>query len=93
MSEEKTTYSTLIRDNATGEERMCAEGLDYRGNMFVWTQRQGNFGCDCNRYIFFCEAGNDEEDPNFPCGYDRYTAIKAVLSDGREIMIDGQKET
>lgn len=40
---------------------------------FHWSE--GNYGCDCNRALFFARAGGEPADPgDFPCGEGRYRA-------------------
>lgn len=41
---------------------------------YIWSD--GNFGCDCNRYLFFQRAADEDEDDDAPdghCGEDKYT--------------------
>lgn len=96
---ESAMYDVMIRDNSTGETRTCPmpELEWHESSMFWWTE--GNFACDCNRGLEFARAGGmteaeidalDEEADGraFPCGDSRYTAVKAVFGDGREIPID-----
>ena len=83
-------YEVQIRNNATGEVRACSMGprMEWNdGSMFWWTD--GNFGCDCNRALEWHRAGGIElGDEVLECGHDAFTAIEAVLSDGRRIPID-----
>lgn len=91
------SYKVRIRKNSTGEER------DYEfpkltwefpsengsGSMFIWTE--GNFSCDCNRYLFFERAGGNPADPDETedrCGDDAYTVLHAELPDGKKVEID-----
>lgn len=64
-----------IRRNADGVIRRDPELWDYYGD-FIWSD--GNFACDCNRYLFFCRAAgepedDDEEGPEHACGDERYS--------------------
>ena len=47
---------------------------------FIWTE--GNYACDCNRFLFFERAGGREPgDDEGPCGHTGYTLL---LPDGTE---------
>jgi hypothetical protein len=64
-----------IKNNETGEiredktdaiwdtEEMCP-------STFIW--EEGNFACDCNRYLFFKHA-KDEDADNIQCGHSKYS--------------------
>lgn len=84
------TYRVALRKNETGEIRFAGP-YDFEFNLYWWTD--GNFGCDCNRYLEFERAGGheptDEEDETHGgCGDDRYTALYAELDDGRCLKIE-----
>jgi predicted dehydrogenase len=67
----------LIRKNKTGEIREYKDEL-YWGNWyrseepstFIW--EDGNYSCDCNRYLFFQRVKNENED-NKKCGDELYS--------------------
>ena len=51
-------YTVNIRDRTTGFVRPHEVEFDWDDNQkWLWTE--GNFGCDCNRRIFF---GDDRDD-------------------------------
>lgn len=59
-----------IRNNSTGEirqrvEEFCLED-DGSPSLFIW--QEGNFSCDCNRWLFFHDFPDCEEDDEGPCG-------------------------
>ena len=59
-------YKVAIRKVATGEVRIYEEALDWPGD-YLWTD--GNYGCDCNRALFFAEAGGeDRREVDIECG-------------------------
>ncbi len=77
-----------IRLNATGEVRqfwaeVLSEGesygktgdakIDSSPNPFIW--EEGNYSCDCNRRIFFEDAGDEEERDfdEYPCGEESFS--------------------
>lgn len=72
-----------LRDTVAGAEAW--HEADYvseaDGQHFLWTE--GNFGCDCNRGLFFARAvGAPDESPlwNVPCGETRFVVVEAVLN-------------
>ena len=60
----QTPIRVYIRENATGEIRERDDFTLNLGNyplsdcLFIW--QDGNYACDCNREIFFKEAGGEE---------------------------------
>lgn len=96
-------YRFRIRCNATGEvrEHTWPEYEEERdedpatlreGILFQWTE--GNFGCDCNRELFFRDAGDEDYDPDavecLPSG--RYTVIDVTLPDGEVLPVDTEAD-
>jgi hypothetical protein len=65
-----------IRCNATGEVRCFSNTAvldeDHEPEP-VWHWTEGNYGCDCNRHIFFRRAGGEEPDPDHRCGHDAFS--------------------
>lgn len=82
-------YKVAIRNNATREVRICdfPESDWEEHSDHLWTE--GNFACDCNRYLFFQRA-KDEDEVDCPCGMLAYTAIYAELPDGTHVPIDDE---
>ncbi len=63
-----------IRNNATGEVRVYRKDKDEpwdETDDYLWSD--GNFGCDCNRGLFFAAAGGEGSDPDIPCGDSAFT--------------------
>lgn len=87
-------YVIVLRNNATGEERRYADGFDWDDEdvfTFMWTE--GNYGCDCNRELFFGYAGGEKRDLGTElCGSERYTALYAEREDGSRIELDAPGE-
>lgn len=95
-------YRVRIRCNATGEVRVVSSAFDWEresswedwrdGLVFQWTD--GNFGCDCNRELFFRDAGGEEFDADavqcLPSG--RYTVIDVACPNGEVIPIDTEAD-
>lgn len=81
-------YKVLLRNNETGEERW----IEYRhewdeSSDYMWTE--GNYGCDCNRHLFFERAAGREPDiDEHTCGDTHYTAVCAELPDGTRHELD-----
>lgn len=72
-----------LLDNSTGERRVYHDDLERpdtpeeaRLTDFQWSD--GNYGCDCNRGLFFAWAAG-EDDPDRECGEERYTVEKIVI--------------
>lgn len=81
-------YQVVIRQNATGIERTANFDVDSHwdgGHEYLWSD--GNYGCDCNRAIFFHEAGN-EKDPDIECGETEYDVVRVIMHDGTVIEGD-----
>jgi hypothetical protein len=71
----QTTATLEIRRNSDGAIRRDPNPWDWHGD-FIW--EEGNFSCDCNRYLFWCRAADepeaeDEDGPEHACGDDRYS--------------------
>ena len=88
----KTKQKVLLRNNVTGEERFIDSDSEWDDvHEFLWTE--GNFGCDCNRALFFARAGG-EEDPLGPiCGTAACRVPYAVRPDGTRLPIDDDPES
>lgn len=70
----------IITDTSTGETRSFVDKFDWHdASEFLWSE--GNYGCDCNRHLFFARAANDGE-PDVECGDGRF-AIRITAPDGR----------
>lgn len=79
------SYKILLRDNKTKAEQLVDLGVEWDENSLHWLT-EGNFGCDCNR-------GGLMGHPDHPCGNwrnkeRRFTAIEAILEDGKRIPLD-----
>ena len=59
--------------------------LDIKSRPFCYQWTDGNYGCDCNRGIFFHdrEVGDDG-----PCTTGKYFVPSAVTDDGVTVLID-----
>lgn len=63
---------------------------------FVW--REGNFGCDCNRALFFARAGGESDDCAWDLSYEagcsgrenRFRVERLTLEDGRTVEVDAR---
>jgi hypothetical protein len=68
------TYRVTLRNNETGESRVCVRSGAWDDVAdYLW--RDGNYACDCNRALFFARAGG-EEDPEVKCGTSLFTVTK-----------------
>lgn len=89
----------LIKDTETGEQRTYVfdypkfdwtmdDWGDDGSETFMWSE--GNYGCDCNRGLFFAEAGG-ADDPDAWCGHDRFY-IRITAPDGTVLFDEMEKE-
>jgi hypothetical protein len=79
-----------IKNNKTGEIRKHMEDSDWEeGGAFHWGP-DGNYGCDCNRALFFARAGNEEDTEAWghPCGDHVAFTAEVELPDGTRIKVD-----
>jgi len=75
-----------IRCNATGEVRehetheTMMDGAEDPGD-YIWSD--GNYGCDCNRRLFFARAAGEEEDWDSGCSEGLYSVRVRNKKSGR----------
>ena len=74
-----------IRNNATGEVREYGtdeilEGGEETPSEWPWSD--GNYGCDCNRRLFFARACGEEEDWKGECSDDKFSVQLVNPSSG-----------
>lgn len=93
-------YQVLLRHNPTGNSVLCDVKWDwerpstyspYKMINDLWWWTEGNFGCDCNRFAEYLRAWGVPEEgipDEWECGDSEYTALKAILPDGREYELD-----
>ena len=81
-------YIITIRNNATGECRDIRHALEWSESSVFWLT-EGNFGCDCNRWLDFERAGGN--DPNLydaQCGDGGFSILRATLEDGTVVELE-----
>ena len=79
-------YKVMLRKNATGEQKLVEIADDwYQDGLSEYMWEDGNYACDCNRAAFF---GDDPCE----CGEIAYTALYAVLEDGRQVKLDDDED-
>jgi hypothetical protein len=89
-------FDAHIRNNATGEVRVYhTDGIwaeeEECAATFIW--RDGNFGCDCNRALFYGYAiGKKYDDIDHPCGHEGY-AVTLVNPMTRKVFYEEFKIT
>lgn len=71
----------LVRVYSPTDWGWYAEGSDYQ-----WSD--GNFGCGCNRYLFFQRAVGEEETDEYPCGDNLYRVRILERATGRVLFSD-----
>ena len=72
-----------IRRNSDGAVRSCEYPYPWDGD-YIWTD--GNYGCDCNRALFFGRADGGEGD-EADCGEGAY-AVRIKDTDGNVLYED-----
>ncbi len=77
-----------IRRNSDGKTVDWHTDFAWHGP-FVW--ERGNWSCDCNREIFFCEAAGIPEDEDCPCDESRYSVL-AITVDGEVVYSDATSD-
>ena len=81
-------YSVFIRNNKTREIREYKDDWEWDDGLeYLWSE--GNYGCDCNRALFFARAIGEVEPQDIPCGESLYDIVKIQLKDGRIIYEEG----
>lgn len=80
-------YAVEITRVATGQTVTHHEAGDWDDDAtdYLWTD--GNYGCDCNRALFFGRAGGNLEGDPGDCGMERFTC-SGVRPDGARFVID-----
>jgi len=81
-------YIVSIQKTSTGEVREYIERDHDWSDLdeYMWTD--GNYGCDCNRALFFARAADEDETEAWeqPCGDDlAYKMLRVVGGDGAEL--------
>ena len=85
------SYKVAIKKTATGEVRIHEDNGDWiDGKEWQWTE--GNYGCDCNRSLFWMRADPNIKDPVFidesdECGENKYTIEWVELPSGERFTI------
>ena len=80
-----TTVTVKIRDNETGEIHTITRTrhIDMQSFIDLWTD--GNFGCDCNRSLFYHEMSPSDDD-DISCGDTRYSVQLIDKATGEMIL-------
>ena len=83
-------YKVAIRNNATGEVRLCGYDLEWQDHSEYW-HTDGNEGCDCNAKHAFdgdrlCQSDN-------PCGHTAYSILYAILPSGESVPLEEEMVT
>ena len=75
-----------IRRASDGVERTYSDDSPWdAGSEFMWSDG-GNYGCDCNRALFFCRAAG-EDDIDIDCGDSAYR-VRICDENGNELFRD-----
>jgi hypothetical protein len=79
------SYKVTIRNNQNGEVREINEDRSWEDHSH-WFWTEGDYGCDCNRYVVWNDYQQEDEDP--PCGHTLFTVQHVTLPTGEVIKID-----
>lgn len=84
------SYKILICNNASNEERLCEiDGEWGEASEYLWTE--GNYGCDCNRHLFFERSkGLKPSIDDAKCGESQYSIRYAIDGDGIKHTVAGR---
>lgn len=79
-----------LRRAADGEVRVCRDRAIRDGWKFQWSD--GNYGCDCNRYLYFERAGGVEppDDDDRPCTEGQYVIDRIVDVATGHVLCEGE---
>ena len=81
-------YKVVPRRNDNGVTRTHASDSPF--SRYWWAE--GNAACDCNRDIFWRQAGGETEFPDVPCSEGKYTVVSVIFPDGRVETLDSVNE-
>lgn len=87
-------FLVAIRHNPTGEVRMYRHDMAWEDEdeRSHWHWTDGNYGCDCNRHLFFIRAAGNDEWEDRECGSTEYSCLYAELPDGSRRPIDSTSD-
>lgn len=84
------SYVAIIRRVSDGLERRSPETFPWdtegENSWFWWSE--GNYGCDCNRFLAFERSGGenpDMDDERIQCGHGAYQVVRFEFPDGTSI--------
>lgn len=86
-------YKWEIRQNATGLIQTGVEStwthteyISQEVVEFMW--EEGNYSCDCNRYLFFYRAiGEEFDEDDIVCGHEQYD-VNLYTSEGEQFYTE-----
>lgn len=82
-AEKRVTATLIIRRNSDGETRRML--WEHDTDHYSWTD--GNYGCNCNRSLFFAQAGDKEDAEEDECGSGGYH-VRIERADGSVLFED-----
>lgn len=69
-------YEVKITKVATGETRVHSVDSEWDDDLVLFMWEDGNYGCDCNRFLFFERAGSSKPSlEGLTCGEGAYTVL------------------
>lgn len=78
-----------ISDGKVAEYRDEHEWEDPEDAVYQWTE--GNYGCDCNRQLFFARAAGEEEPrpKDLSCGEEQRFKLLSIVTESGAIIYVG----
>lgn len=77
---ERAVYQTETYDAADVQSGEIDHGVR-------WMWDEGNYGCDCNRELFFCWAIGRDEPDDLECGDGERFVVDRIVERGTERVI------
>jgi len=79
------SYVVVIQHISTGEERHIEHDGEWdEAADYLWSE--GNYGCDCNRALFFYSWGPEAKDRE--CGDTEFAIPLVILANGEVIEFE-----
>lgn len=76
-----------IQEVASGTERDYVYPYEWEDSLeYLWSE--GNYGCDCNRALFFARAVGEEDPEDRECGETAFRIVSITDDDGKIVYAE-----